>query len=633
MGAVDEYRTAVTAKQASIEKFKYRSADLKELLGYLPGAGTGISRAAADAGEERLAQKVDEVLRLALLYDLTSDEKYAPMTREQVEALLRENDRAKEASVRRRVRTLVISIRRLLEVKPAVDRLLTEVFEQPVALHEERVAALYYRNYAVAASRVDHYRVGLYGVCIALVGVVVLGIHRLQRSAKALALANEQLEERVANRTQELAQRNRDMRIVLDNVDQALLAVNLEGRLSRERSAALDRWFPGAASADLLWDVLKIVDRDCARWLDLGWRQLREGGLPYDIVLDQLPHALKLRERHYEIAYSPILDGKDLEKVLLVISDVTERVERSRFEREQREQALTFQHALRDRSGFLEFLSECGRLIESASGGGDFATTLRAVHTLKGNLGMYGMEGMAGVCHELESKLVETRQPLTPEDVTLLLQAWSALADMARRFTSTEQGGIEVFPEELRTLRLAVGNAVPPAELLRRLRSLERQPVRRRFERLSEQAKYLARRVGKSTVEVLIEPNDVRLDSKRWAAFWSNFVHLVRNAVDHGIESERERALARKSGGGQIVLRAKEVNDCVVIEMSDDGRGIDWGAVRERAEKLGLAVRSEQESLGPPAEGRLVHAASGVRILGPRRGGGRVLPGLSRPGR
>src|SRR4051812_18997819 len=53
--AVAGYRASVTAKQGLIETFKYRTADLRDLLGYLPGAGTGMARAAEESGDARLA--------------------------------------------------------------------------------------------------------------------------------------------------------------------------------------------------------------------------------------------------------------------------------------------------------------------------------------------------------------------------------------------------------------------------------------------------------------------------------------------------------------------------------------------------------------------------------------------------
>lgn len=84
-------------------------------------------------------------------------------------------------------------------------------------------------------------------------------------------------------------------------------------------------------------------------------------------------------------------------------------------------------------------------------------------------------------------------------------------------------------------------------------------------------------------------PDDggVRLE-RTWVPFWSAFADGVRNAVDHGIETPEERKEKGKSEHGAVVLRAKTEGAELVIEIADDGRGIDWAAVREKANRAGL---------------------------------------------
>ena len=60
-------------------------------------------------------------------------------------------------------------------------------------------------------------------------------------------------------------------------------------------------------------------------------------------------------------------------------------------------------------------------------------------------------------------------------------------------------------------------------------------------------------------------------------------VHVVRNAVDHGLESPEARVASGKSSSPSLVLSARADEDCIVIEISDDGRGIDWARVRAKA--------------------------------------------------
>lgn len=98
----------------------------------------------------------------------------------------------------------------------------------------------------------------------------------------------------------------------------------------------------------------------------------------------------------------------------------------------------------------------------------------------------------------------------------------------------------------------------------------------------------LAERLGKAKPKVVVESNGVRLPAKRFGAFWASMVHVVRNAMDHGIESPEERKAAGKPEMGAINLRSTETPDHIIIECSDDGAGIDWHAVAFKAGAAGL---------------------------------------------
>lgn len=595
--ALSDYRRAITQKQRTIEAFKYRSADLNVLLNYLPGAGSSVGKAASESADQDLTDQTTQIVSLALLYNLTSDEAYAPEILRKTSNLESQAEASTSSTTRRQVRTFARNVRTLLLVKPQVDELLEAIFSAPIAEHEDRIADVYYAGYGAAEARASHYRLALYGMSIALLLLVGIVFARLKLTARALAQSNESLEARVTERTLELGTRNAEMHAVLDNVAQALLTVDGQGRVSRERSKKIADWLPDAKQGTPIWEAIRPLDSAAAEWLALGWEELIEGIMPQDLILDQLPKRFSSATQHFEIEYRPIDDQRGrTDRYLLVFSDVSDSIAHQRREQQQQEQLVAFQHFVNDRAGFLEFVAECERLLEHLS---DHWNTpeeaFRAVHTLKGNCGLFGVGSVAAACHELESKMVDSPN-LPSEARTNLENSWKSFNDGFLALTGEQDDGkVEFFANDLTSLRRSIRSGASPAELLCVLDRMLREPVKSRLERLGDHARDLAERLGKGQIQVTIEDNGIRLDEQRWAPFWAASIHVLRNAIDHGLEPPEVRQSLNKEPFGSLRLCTREEDATLVVEFSDDGRGVDWDAVREKAAQRGLPAGTQEE--------------------------------------
>ena len=100
--------------------------------------------------------------------------------------------------------------------------------------------------------------------------------------------------------------------------------------------------------------------------------------------------------------------------------------------------------------------------------------------------------------------------------------------------------------------------------------------------------------MGKGEVSVLILASDVRLDPHRFRGLWSSLVHMVRNAIDHGLELPGDRLASGKNAQGQVFFRAFESSNDLVLEIEDDGRGIEWGRIRQLAAERGLPCKATE---------------------------------------
>lgn len=378
-----------------------------------------------------------------------------------------------------------------------------------------------------------------------------------------------------------LARANAEMQLLLDNVAQGFLNVDMQGHVGSARSAIAGRWFGEPAANDTLFTWLSRQDAHFGAMLEVSWQQLVDGFLPVECAVDTLPKGLQLGNRSYGFEYQPVLgpDGQP-SKVVVVITDITAKLEAERAEALQRELTQVFERIQRDRQGFLQYWDDAVALVDELRKGSEHE--LRALHTLKGNSLLFGVRSVAERCHALEAELQESNTRATPEQIEQISSAWHAFTERVRSLIQTDNRYLAVSRQDYSELSEAITRRTSHNELSEMLDAWRNERTETNFNRMAEQAQRLAERLGKQ-VSIEIQHHEVRLDPQRFAPLWSTLVHAVRNAIDHGLESPAERETAGKPMPAKIVLSSRIDGDHVVLEIADDGRGIDWRKVREKA--------------------------------------------------
>lgn len=393
-------------------------------------------------------------------------------------------------------------------------------------------------------------------------------------------------------REQRISERNRDLRRVLDNVAEGFLTVGLDGAMSAERSGILETWFGVATDGMSFHDYVERVAPKVGASTRVGWSALEEDFLPLELVVDQLPSRLEHDGRHFTLEYRPLLEDEAVRDVLVVIRDVTQQIERERAEQSQRDMVAVFRRILADRAGFDAFLAEAGALVATieASTSAD-ATTMRAIHTLKGNMGVFGVESLATLCHALEERIAADGEPLTSDEQRQLDEAWKALLETCQRLgAGSRSTHIAIDAKEHEALLAALREGADRDALVAMVAAFRDEPAGARLSLVADQIQALARRMGKGEVNVHVQvtPPELRLPSSPWKSVWPVLAHVVRNTVDHGIELPATREARGKSGTPSVTLSLTLRDGGATLAVSDDGAGIDWDAIRTRAERLGL---------------------------------------------
>jgi two-component system chemotaxis sensor kinase CheA len=185
-------------------------------------------------------------------------------------------------------------------------------------------------------------------------------------------------------------------------------------------------------------------------------------------------------------------------------------------------------------------------------------------------------------------------EPVTASSIQVSTDKLDGLVDLVGELVTVQARLSQTAPPCNDPALLSLAEGLTPDRRPRdRTMSIRMLPIGTTFSRFRRLVRELGKELGKE-VELVTEGAETELDKTVIEKLGDPLVHLIRNSIDHGIEAPEVRAAARKPRVGTISLSAVHSGAHVLIEIRDDGAGLDRDAVRAKAVERGM-IREDAE--------------------------------------
>lgn len=453
-----------------------------------------------------------------------------------------------------------------------------------------------------------------------------------------------------------VAEKMRQVRDILDNVEQGLFVVNFDGTVSPEHSKAAPEIL-GLTELREIGQTLHLSpsqEDDFRGWLSLV--QAKNGTMRWDKLAKVAPvQDLELpgadgQSKFVRIRYQRMYDkNRQIERIMVLAQDETEtrRIERIvADEKERHENEVktilglvnnlpeVIRDFMKDARGRIDAMEDLARSMLDRSilardhhpsvpvfhpSQEDIGHLFRDLHTIKGNAGTYGFERMTRLAHQAEDLLEDLKEPITVRTAVTLRAILDKLDEMDKAYEeilTTEKklsgGGsdgdtlVQVSERKLdhvrkmaRTLWSAPGassHTFVDSDAVQILAEacdhLRDVPVARLADKYRGMIGRLAERLGKQ-IHFEVLPHHMEVSPTFFSPMDEALVHMLRNSVDHGIEAPSDRVAAGKPERGLIKLEIGIDEENVTLTLADDGGGIDVARVVEKALEHGVISQDQ----------------------------------------
>lgn len=457
--------------------------------------------------------------------------------------------------------------------------------------------------------------------------------------------------EKIQENAAQLKQKTADIQAMLQNMQQGILTVVEGGVVHAEYSAYLETIFEtnDIAGRDLMALVFddSAIGADARSQVDAAVHAcLGEDSMNFEFnehllvneVAKRMPDG---REKWLDLSWSAITDETDtVVRLMLCVRDVTEIRELTAQAGEQQRRLEMIGEILSiSQDKFHDFvhsakgfLSENERMIRQHERADHsiVAALFRNMHTIKGNARTYSLQHLTNIVHEAEQAYETLRRAdggpewnrdALMDDLSRVREAVDHYATISAvtlgRSGEPVQGGADYLMVERAHISesLRVLDGADPANaadwhaardsVRRMLSQLGTQGIGDALGGVIESLPSLAAELGKPAPVVHIDSHGQRVRSEIGATLKNVFMHLLRNSIDHGIESSEERRAAGKPASGTIDIAVGVGGGELWFVLGDDGRGLALDRIRGIARERGW-IDNDEAALSDDAVAELI---------------------------
>ncbi|MFW7381705.1 MAG: 7TM diverse intracellular signaling domain-containing protein [Oligoflexus sp.] len=442
---------------------------------------------------------------------------------------------------------------------------------------------------------------------------------KVEEGERTIRQLNTELEKHIFKLDEMVEDKTRDISLMLNTIKQGIFTIGIDGNISSEHSSFLNELLEKSDTELSKQNFYQFLDEHTSLTkedisvihsaIDVSLQSEEFNFHANSHCLPQRIYFNKNHEKILDIDWTPVIDEKSsaVIKVLVCLRDVTD-LENLRETAAQKDLELNILlellsnplDMLENNIGLLLSLSQ--EILETFSPSTqqscpEFFKILRDLHTIKGNARSLNFKSISAYAHQVEEIAKKPESWLSPELEKNLEHLREKIAEYHDIFIKkfgqahskskvrVERNILQSLYHVLLDSRTSTPSTSSPY-MNELIDCLERY-IFNRFDALIESQKQnideIAKKLGKEIPHIHFIGDDLRIPEAYQELFIKVFVHLIRNALDHGLETKEERIAAGKSERGTLTIDVSHTKEKLVVKFYDDGRGFDLDKIAKKA--------------------------------------------------
>jgi PAS domain-containing protein/HPt (histidine-containing phosphotransfer) domain-containing protein len=437
----------------------------------------------------------------------------------------------------------------------------------------------------------------------------------------------ENLQELVDEKTRELHEamkklniKNRNMKVILDNIHQGIFVIDSDGSVHEEYSKYLTTILEtsevfGKEYSSLILDDCSL-NAECQDQIkSVITNSLGIDAVNFESNNHLLPREFNLyrngRRKAIEVEWNPITQDDSIEGIMVTLRDITELKELQAESAAQQRKMQIIQQLIdiepinfkRFLSSTRKYLDQCRKILDTSEplDHKRFHAIYHNLHTIKGNARSLGFEFISLLTHEIERDYISRDLSEVNEQRKELLTNLRELSSQVDEYEEVNCNALKRDHQQqaldnnlqIRSIKYLMiyyqqKSVHLPIYKLEPILSGQKLSLSLISEHMTKVANKTAKSLGKAPPSLEVYTSDILVNEQCFDTLINCMTHLVANSVDHGIEFPEERVNKGKPKAGAIWLVATQNSNDIEITYHDDGRGLNVSKVSTKGLDLGL---------------------------------------------